>query len=416
MELNMDHTLLTQKCKLECHVNTNLRALDSLVILSRFFRKKAYVLIGFFYILNFGFGQDQRISDSLFNIYENGKKNRSEKLELLRQLAIYETDYDKKLNFGLRLIIEAQKLDSSLHEFAGYFQTGNAYRSKGELAKALENYLEAATVAQTNQIEKEKAYINIPIADVYSIMENVPTAVSYYQKAIDLTKNNSDSINLAVAQLNLGDLYYYEDQLDSALFYFEESGKVFKALQDDLGDAYNNGNLGLVYAKLDDSEYAEEYLNNAIKALTEFEDYYPITVYLNAMSDIYADKGQRAKAMQYAQQSLELAKKYGLKEQIGDSNLKLSGYYEQRGDARRALQYYKDYISYRDSVSNIDKVQELANLRTEYEVSQKQAEVDLKQVEVDLLNQRTRTNRIVAIIIGIALLCDRSLGAVLISA
>jgi len=42
---------------------------------------------------------------------------------------------------------------------------------------------------------------------------------------------------------------------------------------------------------------------------------------------------------------------------------------------------------FRDSVNDIKSVQKMADLRTDYEVSQ-------KQVEVDLLNQRQRNQRI----------------------
>ena len=104
-------------------------------------------------------------------------------------------------------------------------------------------------------------------------------------------------------------------------------------------------------------------------------------------------------ALNYAMRSLELAQQYGLKEQISDANLKLSELYEKAGNKDRSLKYYKNYIVYRDSVNDIKSVQKMADLRTDYEVSQ-------KQVEVDLLNQQTRNQKIINlslfIILGLA--------------
>ncbi len=111
--------------------------------------------------------------------------------------------------------------------------------------------------------------------------------------------------------------------------------------------------------------------------LEELGDYYPICVYLTFMSDIYAQRGDWDAAFGFAHKSLDLANQHSLKEQISDAYLKLSELYEKRGLAPESLKYYKNYITFRDSVTNIDVVQEIANQR-----------VAQKQIEVDLLNQK----------------------------
>jgi class 3 adenylate cyclase len=166
-----------------------------------------------------------------------------------------------------------------------------------------------------------------------------------------------------------------------------------------MGKGYSKGNIGMVYANIGAKELAERNLNEAIQLLSSLEDYYPICVYLISMSDIYQEKGDNQTALNYAQRSLGLAEKYGLKEQISDANLKLSDLYEKAGNTEASLKYYKDHIIYRDSVNNIRSVQKMADLRTDYEVAQ-------KQVEVDLLNQEKRNQHIIVlsllIILGLA--------------
>ena len=60
-----------------------------------------------------------------------------------------------------------------------------------------------------------------------------------------------------------------------------------------------------------------------------------------------------------------------------------------------AYKYYKNHIAYRDSLNNIKLVQKMADLRTNYEVSQ-------KQIEVDLLNQQKRNQHNIVIATVIA--------------
>jgi class 3 adenylate cyclase len=114
------------------------------------------------------------------------------------------------------------------------------------------------------------------------------------------------------------------------------------------------------------------------------------------MADIYFEKGDNKTAFGYAQRSLQLAKQYGLKEQISEANLKLSELHQNMGNLQESLHFYKTHIAYRDSVNNINTVQKMADLRTDYEVSQKQA-------EVNLLHQKQRNHQITMISLFIIL-------------
>ncbi|MFC2149041.1 adenylate/guanylate cyclase domain-containing protein, partial [Bacteroidota bacterium] len=99
----------------------------------------------------------------------------------------------------------------------------------------------------------------------------------------------------------------------------------------------------------------------------------------------------------FSQRSLDLAKKYGLKKQISESNLQLSELYDKNGDPVTSYKHYKEHIAYRDSLINLEKVQQIADLRTNYEVSQ-------KQIEVDLADQRRKNQRNISIATAIGLL------------
>ena len=133
--------------------------------------------------------------------------------------------------------------------------------------------------------------------------------------------------------------------------------------------------------------------------LQESQDYYPISVYLMAMADIYIEKEDYETAISYAQRSLTLAEQYELREQLGDANKKLAELYELIGDMATSYVHYKNHITYRDSLLNIEKVQQLADQRTNFEVSQ-------KQIEVELLETKTRNQLIILGFVGISLLAS----------
>ncbi len=276
-------------------------------------------------------------------------------------------------------------------------QKGNALRLKGNLSQSLENYFDAIKIADSLSRKSDLGRLYLSIAADYAIMENHENTTEYYKKAIDIFKELNDTLGYANSIENLGDYYNLTRyQPDSALVLFKESGALFNKLNNKTGLAYNLGNVGLAYAQLGETDSAENNITQAIDLLEEQGDLYPIAVYLTYMSDIYADKEDWDAAFGYAQRSLRLAKQYGLKEQVSEAFLKLSQLYERTGYSGAALSYYKNYITYRDSVKNISDIQSMADLRTNMEVSQKQA-------EVDLLNQQKRTQKIVAIATAVAL-------------
>ncbi len=354
------------------------------------------------------FSQNQSKSDSLKNVYKNNDYKRSQRLNIISDILQNETDGKEILVYAKELIASAEELDSVHYQFTGYLETGNGHRLLGNLTEALDAYFKAAEIADTNTYridgnrysESDKARVKISIADVYSIMEDSKTAVSYYREAINELEKLKLKEELAIAQSNLGDEYYNQSEMDSALVYFNKAEVIFKELNFDLGLAYTYGNEGLVYAELDDNEKAEQKLNEAIDILTKLEEFYPVSVYLDAMSDVYLSRNNIQKALAYANRSLELAEAYNLKEQISDANLRISQIYEKIGNIRKSFDRYKVHIKYRDSLYNLAKNQEATNIRAEAEIREKEREA---QFEIDIANQKRRTTNIILTAVAVVL-------------
>ena len=163
-----------------------------------------------------------------------------------------------------------------------------------------------------------------------------------------------------------------------------------------LGKAFNLGSMGMIYAEQGKYELAKKNIDQALIILEKYGSYGAISEFLITLSDINSIQKDFPSAFSNAQKSLDMAQKYGLKKHVSDANLKLSELYDQTGNQTESFKHYKNYIVYRDSVKNIEAVQQMADLRADYQVSQ-------KQLEVDLLNQEKRNQRILVIATAIAL-------------
>ncbi|MGB5228892.1 MAG: adenylate/guanylate cyclase domain-containing protein [Eudoraea sp.] len=354
--------------------------------------KGIYVLGLLLFALTPCFGQNKNESDRLIKLYESGNYDIAQKLDLLDKIARNNPDPDESLKYSDQLLKEAIAVDSIRYVYRGYRYQGDALEAKGDLSRALESYFKALDISNELGEKRELGSIYTAIAAVYAGMGNKQNVKRYYSNAIKIFEDLEARINYAIAIENLGDSYLQWSEPDSALVLFNKSGPIFKALQRKDYLAYNLGNKGLAFAQKGQEIKAEENISEAIAILEELGDYRPITVYLTFMSDFYADKNDWDAAFGYSLRSLNLAKQYGLKAEMGNAYLKLSELYERTGYASAALKYYRNYIAFRDSVQNITSVQQMA----EMEVSQ-------KQIELDLANQEKRTQKIITIASATAL-------------
>lgn len=350
--------------------------------------KTCMIYIGlFFFGIQYTYSQNQKEADRLKSSYKTENYQVPEHV-MLHRIIESETNQDSALFYSELLIEKASSIkpkDSSLKfSHIGYLEKGNALLFKGDNSKAIEAFLISLDYAEQTKNENSMGLLQVAIADTYRALENNEFAERYYIKGLEILRKIPDSLNLASALLNAGDWSINIEQYDKALLYFEESSTIFKKLDYSIGTAYNLGNIGMVYAKQDKDVLAEENINKAIAILEELEDYYPISVYLTYLADIYVDKGNFDLAFKYANRSLDLAQAYGLKDQISDANLKLSELYENTDNEDLALDYYRNHIVYRDSVRNIAEVQKISNAMN----SKTQAELDLE-------TQKGKTNRII---------------------
>ena len=347
----------------------------------------------FFFLISKGFSQNKSTIDSLENKYLTQNLSIPEQMSLLSDLAIDHPDPSRSLLYSDKLFLLAKSQNSTRDIIKALQLKGNALGKKGDLSQALEVYLQGVDLAKEINDTKSLGGFYTSIAGVYSILDNKSNTIIYYKKAIEVLKNIENKWYYAIAIENLGDEYNLTmAQPDSALYYFEESGKLWEKLNNKQGLAINLGNKGLAYAQLQRTEEAEFNITKAITLLEEIGDYSAISVYLTFMSDIYLEKGDYEAALSYADNSLTIAKKYGLKDQIADAYLKLSELNEYDGDNESSLGFYKDYIIYRDSVKNISVVQEIAKIRSESD-----------EKELALLGEKERNKGNIAIGIGVAL-------------
>ncbi|MCV9388886.1 ATP-binding protein [Reichenbachiella ulvae] len=350
------------------------------------------MIAGFFSL----YGQQQQIADSLIEHLNHNQVSDSAKCQLYLEIAFH-GGLEQKTIYAKKALNLAEKIDYPIGQAHSLSYLGVVDKRQGNLENAIDYYLKAEKIYRQNQYYSGLAATLSDLGSLYRVQKNFEVARSYYNQGCKILRQHADSLSLAASLLNMGELYRDFQVFDSALILFSESSEIFNISNYPIGTAYNLGNIGLVYAEQGKYQLAEENINEAIAILEEMGDRYPIAVYETSLAEIYVKRGNIKQALAYAHHALQIGEEEGLKEQIRDASLQLSKLYKTQNNYQKAYDYQNQYLSYRDSINNEETIRKMADLRTEYEVGQKQAEVDLKAAEVNLLEEEAKVNRFIKI-------------------
>ena len=254
-----------------------------------FSKKALWLLLGFFYFFcQTVCAQDQKVADSLSVLYHNNAIEGEEKLELLRDLAFHENENPKlALEYAEELIRLSQVENNQEYLYSGFLQKGLRNLYFGESEEAISAFFSCAEIANEKKNLSLQGTAYNYIAGVYAELGNYENGEHYYEKAIELLRKTNDSTGLAAALNNAGDMYLQTNEFTKSLAYFKESGEIYDDLKNETGKAFVLGGEGMVYAEQGKDFLAEKNINEAITILEANKDYYPVSVFLISMSDIY---------------------------------------------------------------------------------------------------------------------------------
>ncbi len=317
------------------------------------------------------------MADSLIQVLERADFDDSTRLHIITDITENQNDPDLREKYAKMMVKEATKKGRQDFVSRGYLHLGQAHRIKGNFDESIDALMRALELAKKQNDNHEACRILSALGDTYSVSGKNRQAIKRYKEGIDMV-GESDSTTLAIILNNLGDTYFMLEAYDSALICFLQSKSIRENLDNDpSGMAYNMGNIGLVEAALGDLNKAEQDIGFAIKEFEKLQDYYASAVFLGLMADVYFKNKRFAKAMSFADSSLLISKKYGLKVETRDNLLRLANFHENMADYEKAYDFHKQYVIIKDDIASEEAHARIVNLETEMALAKKQSEVEV---------------------------------------
>ena len=332
-----------------------------------------------FFSLVSGLAQNQRKLDSLRTMMQLDLEH-SIQLKVLSELAgEYRDNPDSTIKYGHKLVSLCNKNDSE-YLAVGHFYLGQALKDKGSYEQSVNYLFKSLKIKEI--LGQETHGVEALLASVYGRIEDMEKSSYYYHKVLNNLNQGDKPIYKYAAYNNFGDAFYLNAMYDSAYYYFSKALQT--AIEGDMPSFYINftkGNVGMVNLKLGNLDSAETQLRAFVEFSKPGSDSY--LTFKTILSETYFEQGKLNEASEMLLEVVEEAEFKGYKEQMKEGHRLLSELYYEKGLFKESLDSYKSYIAIEDSIKDIETVRRIGDLRTEYEVGQKQAELDLVNAERD---------------------------------
>ncbi len=298
----------------------------------------------------------------------------------------------------------AKKLDFKSGIGRAYSGLGNIYEIKGNSAEALSNYQSMLKIEEEIGDKHGAAWAYGCISRLYGTLQNYVEALKYAFNSKELMSEVADSIGEIKGYLLIGDCYAsqskYIEAMDNFKTALDKSQKInysegVSSALSSIGDDYfrqanykeslNAYFLALKIAEQDDNKYiiALSYLNIGIcnKNLNNLDS-----------------------SLSFLLKSLSLSKKIYEAPFIIESQKDLSDVYALKGNTAKAFEYYKSYIASRDTFINAEKTKKTLTLEMTYQFDKKQQELKLEQEKKDAI-QKTILSSVICGLVLTFMLC-----------
>lgn len=321
--------------------------------------------------------------DSLKNCIntQNIDTNYLNSIYKIGNLYYYEGKLDSSLKYFSIGLNNSKKLNLPKYSCSFYLELGTMYREKGIYDKSSENSLNALTIADANNFEIKKASCYNNIAILNTIQKQFDKAFEFYNKAmvIYLKKNNIGG--QASINNNLGLIYLEQEKNEQALDLFHKAKTLNLKVNNGYGVASNSENIGLIYENLKRYDSAQFYYEKAYKIWESRKDTHSLAINMGYIGKSLINQNKFKDAIKILTQALNYSKQINSKSSERDISFYLSSAYEENGNLKNALIYYKLGNQLNDSLINSDKLREITEMQLNYAFNKKQLQDSIKHNE-----------------------------------
>ena len=372
------------------------------------------------------------------------KKNEASAYDLLAEISVKKREFKNFINYDNAALSIAHQLKDTTLLISLANRKGIYYMEEGQNELAAQLYNSALNMSLVKKETKKLAEIYSNLGSLLLATGDKDKAINNFFSALKLYELNDNKRGIGETYSNISSVYYLMGKIDDAINYQKTGIAIRGKINDKPGLAIANMNIGQLYLIKKDNELAKQYLNASVVYAEETENskltasaYAAMSAYeiigtknyklalqwqakaillsekmddKQVLSRLYVSAGNLANnvndsitSINYYNKALALSKLLKNKENISNAYDKLSAFYNSRKNFQKAYENYKQYILYRDSITEKSNLAKVEEVRAKYDTEKKDGEIlklitseRLKQLQIEKQNALITRNVLLA--------------------
>ena len=286
-----------------------------------------------------------------------------------------------------------------------YNNIGFMHNNQGDIPNALDYFGKSLRMQEELGDKAGVAELMSNIGVIYFFQNELPKALDYYLKSLKIREAIGDKNGMANSMNNIGNLFYTQNNMPRALYYSTQSLKLQQEIGDYEGMAYSLNNLGGIYYSKGEIQKALDYYNQSKLMRQKIGDSQGMAASMHNIASVYLkwalqQGSNKQKELQlsraYTDSSLVLSKKLGFPSNIRNAERLLSRIDSANGKYADAWEHYKQFVFYKDSISNEANHQASIRSQLKYVFEKKEAVLkEQRDKERIIIDEKNRVQQII---------------------
>ncbi len=308
-------------------------------------------------------------------------------------------NYDSALSLYGKALKHYQIQENSTQLSKLYNNYGATYKAKEDYEKAFIHYSNALDYDSEDTLSSIKLLNNIGEASFN--LGNNEESEKYHLHAYEMAFHENDSLSLGHTLNRLGLVVSTNNEHKKAIQYYSNSLAYYSHSRVD--SSFIIKNIGREFYILGNYEKAIPYFRKAIQVATSFNSRGNLAIsYISLGQTILVlDKPD---SENYMGKGIEIAIKLKMNSTLQSAHEFLAWYYEAHNQYELALDHYRKYKSYRESLLNENSLAKLNTLNVKFNTAQKEKQIANQELEIEQKNASIIKERNQKIVIAIGLI------------
>ncbi len=312
------------------------------------------------------------------------------------EIAFFQYDYLLAMKSYLTADSLYKKIDAPLYEIKNYILLGNLFNKIKEFDNALEYLNKALRLSEQKSLLNEKATVMNHIGYMYFKKGDIDKAEEYLFSSAELSNQTQNYVNLAETYTYLGN-YYFDllKDFNTAINYYQKALEIYDKINFRSPASTIYTKLSHIYMLQKDYDSDIKYNEEALRLRIELGNPVLVASSLLNLGNAYKNKNDYAKSREYLSAGLDTSLRHRKIDMITTGYQKLYELAMLENRDKDALEYYKLYDMYKDSIRAQETINLVSQYQIKYDIERKNSE--LKSIE--LKSQRDKQILYIVIII-----------------